>query len=260
VNATELDPTADRPLSSQLADLLRDEILGGVRRPGSQLPTESGFQTDYGVSRTTVRTALRELIGQGLVVSRKGYGSYVRDQRPIRRVSAGHRAGSNKPLFDTAIEAQGHVPSRRILKVGRTTLPHEIAELLALPRGSEAVVRQRLHLVDSEPASIATSYYPLWLAEGTALESIEAIPQGPDALIESLGIEFGKCTEVFRARMPLTEEARTLRLDPGVPVIRVLRTDFEKSGQPLQVADDLYAGDRHEIAVTWEDELEEGRS
>lgn len=134
MSAPQLDPTSDRPLSSQLADMLRDEILSGARRPGSQLPTESGFQNDYGVSRTTVRAALRDLIGQGLVVSRKGYGSFVRDQRPIRRISAGHKKGGNAPVFDTAIRALGHEPSRRMLFVGRAALPADIAELLELPR------------------------------------------------------------------------------------------------------------------------------
>jgi len=38
-----LDPTAARPLSSQLADVLRSEIHDGTRPPGSQLPTESEF-------------------------------------------------------------------------------------------------------------------------------------------------------------------------------------------------------------------------
>ncbi|HZD67820.1 MAG TPA: GntR family transcriptional regulator, partial [Actinomycetes bacterium] len=70
-----LDPTADRPLSSQLADVLRSEIHDGTRPPGSQLPTESEFHEIYGVSRTTARAALQQLVNEGLVVTRKGYGS-----------------------------------------------------------------------------------------------------------------------------------------------------------------------------------------
>ena len=58
-----LDPRSDRPLALQLADLLRAEIQEGRRRPGSQLPTESGFQQEYGVSRTTVRAALAAAVG-----------------------------------------------------------------------------------------------------------------------------------------------------------------------------------------------------
>ena len=56
--------------------------------PGSQLPTESEFQHEYGVSRTTIRAALSTLAAEGLVVTRKGFGSYVRDRRPLRRVSS----------------------------------------------------------------------------------------------------------------------------------------------------------------------------
>lgn len=248
-----LDPTSDRPLSAQLADLLREEILDGTRRPGSKLPSESGFQEDYGLSRTPIREALRILQAEGLVISRKAHGSYVREEKPIRRVSAGRRAGSHRPVFDESIEAQGHVPSRQMLQIGRVPLPTEVADLLEQPRHSEAVIRQRLHLVDDEPVSISTSYYPLWLAEGTALESPEAIPEGPDSLIESLGHTFGKCTEVFRARMPRHDEVKRLRLGPGIPVMRVTRTDYAADGRPLQVADDLYAANRHEVTVTFDD-------
>jgi integrase len=81
-----LDPRSDRPLSLQLADALRAEIQEGQRRPGSQLPTESEFQHAYEVSRTTIRAALATLVAEGLVVSRKGFGSYVRDRQPLRRI------------------------------------------------------------------------------------------------------------------------------------------------------------------------------
>ena len=78
-----LDPRSDRPLALQLADLLRAEIQEGHRRPGSQLPTESEFQAAYGVSRTTIRAALATLASEGLVLTRKGFGSFVRS-RPGR--------------------------------------------------------------------------------------------------------------------------------------------------------------------------------
>ena len=101
--ASQLDTTSDRPLSAQLADILRDEILSGDRRPGSKLPSESGFQEEYGLSRTPIREALRILQAEGLVVSRKAHGTYVREDKPIRRISAGRRAGSTQPVFDQSI-------------------------------------------------------------------------------------------------------------------------------------------------------------
>lgn len=255
MTAAALDPTADRPLSMQLADLLRDEIRRGVRASGSQLPTESEFQATYGVSRTTVRAALRLLGSEGLVVSRKGYGSYVRDRRPMRRVAsssrhAAHRS-SGKPIFDTEAIEQGQVPSRRMLEVGRTRVPGDVAEWLQIPAGSEVVVRRRLQSLDGEPVVLSASYFPLWLAADTRLESPGALPEGPDGLIEGLGHRFARGIEIFRARMPLPEEARALQLDPGIPVVRMLHVDYDPEGRPLQVADDLYVGDRHEFAFEW---------
>src|SRR6516164_1918499 len=126
-----LDPRSDRPLALQLADLLRAEIREGQRRPGSQLPTESEFQAAYGVSRTTIRTALATLAGEGLVLTRKGFGSYVRNRPLLRRVSSTHRPAphrdTGKPEIDTEEIAQGQVPSRRMLMVGRGPVPPDIA-------------------------------------------------------------------------------------------------------------------------------------
>ena len=252
-----LDPRSDRPLALQLADVLRAEIQEGVRRPGSQLPTEAEFQLEYAVSRTTIRSALSVLAAEGLVVTRKGFGSYVRDRPPLRRISSTHRhaahRASGKPEFDTEAIAQGQVPSRRMLMIGRGPVPADVAVWLGCAAGDQAVFRQRLQLLDDVPAVISTSYYPLWVAEGTALESPEAIPEGPDNLIEGLGHQFARGVELLRARMPTPDEVRLLELEPGVPVVRMLHIDYDPDGRTLQVADYLYAGDRHEFAFEWAD-------
>jgi GntR family transcriptional regulator len=257
-----LDPRSDRPLALQLADLLRAEIQEGRRRPGSQLPTESEFQQDYGVSRTTVRAALATLAGEGLVVTRKGFGSYVRDRRPLRRVSSTHRHASHrasgKPEFDTEAIAQGQIPSRRMLRTGRGTVPADVAPWLQCSPGDEAVIRERLQLLDGVPAVLSVSYYPLWLAAGTRLESPQALPEGPDNLIEALGHVFARGIELLAARMPSPDESRLLDLDPGVPVVRLLHIDYDPDGRALQVADDLYAADRHEFAFEWEQDGNSG--
>jgi GntR family transcriptional regulator len=251
-----LDPRSDRPLSLQLADALRAEIQEGQRRPGSQLPTESEFQHAYGVSRTTIRSALATLAAEGLVVTRKGFGSYVRDRQPLRRISSTHRHASHrasgKPEFDTEAIAQGQIPSRRMMMIGRGPVPADIAAWLDCAAGDEAVIRKRLQLLDDVPAVISTSYYPLWVAGGTRLELPEALPEGPDNLIGRLGHDFARGLELLRTRMPTPDEARLLELEPGVPVARMLHIDYDPDGRTLQVADDLYAGDRHEFAFEWE--------
>ncbi|MFI9638911.1 GntR family transcriptional regulator [Micromonospora sp. NPDC051925] len=64
----------------QLADLVATEIETGRLQPRQPLPSESHLQQEYGVSRGTVRAAIRLLRDRGLVVTFTGRGTYVVDR------------------------------------------------------------------------------------------------------------------------------------------------------------------------------------
>jgi GntR family transcriptional regulator len=80
-----IDPSADRAVFRQLADLLREQILSGALAPGQALPSETRLTQDYGVSRNTVRQAVAILRGEGLVTTDRPGGTRVRE-RPERVV------------------------------------------------------------------------------------------------------------------------------------------------------------------------------
>jgi GntR family transcriptional regulator len=143
------------------------------------------------------------------------------------------------------------VPSRRMLRVGRTEAPIDIAQWLQVEPGESVVIRSRLQSINDQPAVLSSSYFPLWLAKGTRLERQGALREGPDNAIEDLGFRFAHGIEVLSARMPTPEEAQILRLPPGVPVVRLLHIDYDDQDRTLQVADDLYVGDRHEFVFEW---------
>jgi GntR family transcriptional regulator len=243
------------PVTQQITADLRAKIEDGTYGPGALLPSEPELAQKYGVSRQTARSALRALEQEGLIVVHSTRGRTVRRKPSLRRVSSTRRHATHRdsglPEFDTEAIAQGQLPSRRMLMVGRGPVPRDVASWLGVEPGAEAVIRKRLQLLDGVPAVISTSYYPLWLADGTRLESADALPEGPDNLIEQLGHRFDRGMELLRARMPSPEEVRTLELTPGVPVVQMLHIDYDPDGRTLQVADDLYAADRHEFAFEW---------
>lgn len=78
-----LDPDDARPPYAQVADALRREIEGGRTPAGSRLETHQQLASKFGVSIGTVKRALGELQGAGLVVSRQGQGTYVRTRRSV---------------------------------------------------------------------------------------------------------------------------------------------------------------------------------
>ena len=65
------------PLHAQLADLLREKIYSKVWPPSTKIPSENDLVRMFGVSRGTVRKALKALVDEGLLVQHHGKGTFV---------------------------------------------------------------------------------------------------------------------------------------------------------------------------------------
>jgi len=81
----ELDPDDSRPMSQQIANLLRAAILTGKYAPGDRLPAQTELAERYDVARETIKAALRILRDERLIVTRQGSGAFVRaqTQKPV---------------------------------------------------------------------------------------------------------------------------------------------------------------------------------
>jgi DNA-binding transcriptional regulator YhcF (GntR family) len=96
----DLDPDDPRPASQQIANHLRAAILTGRFAPGERLPSQNELAERYDVARETVKSALRILREERLVVTRQGSGAFVRAQ--------GERPVSLRPHIEAAFE-KAHV-------------------------------------------------------------------------------------------------------------------------------------------------------
>ncbi|MEN5240842.1 FadR family transcriptional regulator [Pseudomonas sichuanensis] len=86
---TQVTLLIKRSLVEQAVDQLRDRIAQGTWSIGQRLPTEPELASDLGISRNTVREAMRVLAFSGLVEIRQGDGSYLRTaQDPLQAVQA----------------------------------------------------------------------------------------------------------------------------------------------------------------------------
>ncbi|AKV10607.1 MULTISPECIES: FadR/GntR family transcriptional regulator [Pseudomonas] len=75
---SEMSPLIKRSLVDQALDQLRLRITEGVWTVGQRLPTEPELSAELGISRNTVREAMRVLAFSGLIEIRQGDGSYLR--------------------------------------------------------------------------------------------------------------------------------------------------------------------------------------
>ena len=75
---TDIAPLIKRSLVDQALDQLRQRITQGKWAIGERLPTEPELSAELGISRNTVREAMRVLAFSGLIEIRQGDGSYLR--------------------------------------------------------------------------------------------------------------------------------------------------------------------------------------
>jgi GntR family transcriptional regulator len=238
MSVQRIDPASDRPDYRQIADNLRRAIDAAELPPGAQLPSEATLVDEYKVSRVTARRALAVLVTDGLVAPEHGRGWFVRRKPPVRRLSSDRfaRRKEGKAAFTVDMEANERNFSVDVLRVARETVPPEVGAQLGLGTGKKVVVRSRRYLADGQPIEYATSYIPLDIASGTAIEEVNPGPGGIYARMEDKGYVFERYDEEITARMPTEEEARTLSLTPGSPVLHLVRTAFA-SGRAVEVCD-----------------------
>ena len=62
----------------EIAEDIRNGILSGKYNPNEQLPLEKEMCEFYGVSRITIKKAVDELVIQGLIIKRRGSGTFVK--------------------------------------------------------------------------------------------------------------------------------------------------------------------------------------
>lgn len=243
-----IDPTDPRSPSRQIADELREQIVSGELEPGQPLPSESALVSAYGTSPTTARQAVRLLKEEGLVVSERGRGVFVKKQPPTihmgsHRFSRKTRA-EGKAAFEAEIEAQGRKWGQEILGLEDVPAPAWVAEWFGIEPGTTVFVRRRRNWVDDEPTQIADSYYRLETVEGTAIRTEDTGPGGSYARLEEQGDRLERFREEISIRMPSPDETKSLRLAPGVPVAELRRIAFTAAG-PVEVLTSVVAGDRH---------------
>lgn len=82
-----LNPRSYVPIYQQLADVLREQIHSGDLPPGAPIPGENRLAKDHGIGRETVRKALAVLRSEGIIVTRKSEGTFVREDKARRTVA-----------------------------------------------------------------------------------------------------------------------------------------------------------------------------
>ncbi|KIF74363.1 GntR family transcriptional regulator [Streptomyces sp. 150FB] len=226
-----------RPKYRRIADAIREAIESGEYGPGARLPGENDLMATYDVARMTARQALGVLQNEGIAESRKGAGVFVRSFRPLRRRGVQRLAsegwGAGRSIWSADIEDRPLVVDQ--LAVSEEPAPERVARVLGIALGAAVCVRRRRYVLEGKPVLLATSYLPASLVAGSLITQDDTGPGGIYARLDELGFKPVHFREEIRSRMPSAEEANSLELSVGTPVMLVCRTAFGSEGRPVEV-------------------------
>lgn len=252
------DLNARVPKYHRVADALRSEIRTGELHPGERLPAETTLVERFRMSLPTIRQALGVLRAEGLIESRHGIGTFVKEQRRLQRRSRS-RYGSARGHQQLLTSQLRH----DIVFAGRAPAPAHIADIMGIPAGDEVVIRRR-NLFDKEtgqPEEIGASYLPVSVAGGTFLEEPKVVPKALFLCVEDLtGRRYARARDQWIARMPTAEEAVVLELPTGAPVMHVIHTARDESNEILEISESVWPADRVVLIDDYEIEPEPTQS
>jgi biotin operon repressor len=115
-----------------IASHLRALIEDGELPSGAKLPTEEDLRQRYGVSRTMVRNALRQLRRSGFVEARQGQGHFVVDRKPtiIELIPAGHQWRCRMPRPDEVERLGLLTDGEPVIEICHAGIPIEVRSTL----------------------------------------------------------------------------------------------------------------------------------
>lgn len=239
------------PMYQQIADALREQIADGRLASEAKLPTEAELRAEYDVSRETVRKALGVLVNEGLVISARPQGHFVRKRQPmVFRPQAEFRKRPYSPEMDafmTEYSAEGREP-RQEIEVAIVEPPEEVAKRLQVEAGELVAVRKRVRYLDGEPFNINDSYFPLGIVRDSEVMRPEDIGRGANEVLAELGYRQVRALDELYFRMPTPDQAHRLDLGPGTPIGYHIATGYTAEGKPVRVAITVLPGDRHVVS------------
>ncbi|MFF9209912.1 MULTISPECIES: GntR family transcriptional regulator [unclassified Streptomyces] len=212
-----------------------------ARPPGASMPPERLLAVEFRTSRTTIRKALQELVGEGRLDRVQGKGTFVARPKVYRTLDL--------TSYTEDMEAQGLRPASQTLEIGYVTADAQLAGLLGLVAGDRVLRVERLRLASGEPMAIEATHLPdrrfpglrANLAKYTSLYT---------ALAEQYGVRLAEADETIETSLATPREAGLLGTDVGLPMLLLSRHSRDAEGRPVEWVRSVYRGSRYKFMAT----------
>jgi len=233
-----------RPRSVQVRETLTRRIGQGLLPAGSRLPSEPALATELGVSRATLREALRALESEGLVRRMWGSGTFVADGRRVAN-SLDLNFGVTDAIRAAGMQA-GIEQARHWLE------PATVSEAtrLELQPGSDLLVVERVRTADGKPVVLSRDILPARLVAKQPDLADEMLRRSIYEVFErDLGIVIRHGVASFRPVRAELTVAQRLSVVRGALLLAIWQVDYSEEGTPVLSSYEYHLADAFDFTV-----------
>ena len=227
------------PLYARVKKLVQDAVAAGELKGGDSIPSERDVAVMLDVSRVTVRAAFTELAAEGVLLQRRGSGTYVngaalRIEQPLSRLTS----------FTQDMELRGLKTDADWLdRSVRLPTPEEALKLSISP--SEYVSRfHRLRRANGEPMAIELAVIP-----HKFVNSPELVTGSLYAALDRLCVRPVRALQRLQATALTLHEAKLLCLPIGSPALFIERISYLPDGRIVEFTRSHYRGDSYDFVA-----------
>jgi GntR family transcriptional regulator len=230
--------------SVSVHDELRQGIDQGRFPPGTRLPSEPDLAAELGVSRATLREALRALEAEGLLRRRRGSGTYVAELPRVAN-SLDLNFGVTEAIRSAGMKA-GIANGRHWVE------PASAAEAarLGLEPGQDVMVVERVRTAEDKPVVLSKDIFPSGLV-GDRTRFVEAMLERSiyDVFERDLGIVIHHGVARFRPVQADHAVASRLGVPRGELLLYIWQVDYAEDGAAVLSSHEFHLADAFDFSV-----------
>lgn len=236
--------TRARPRSVSVRDEITDRIDRGLLTAGTRLPSEPALATELGVSRATLREALRTLEAEGLVRRMWGSGTYVAQGRRVA-----NSLDMNFGVTD-AIRAAGMLAGSEQARYWFEPASAGEAAQLSLQPGQDVLVVERVRTADGKPVVLSRDILPAHLLAERPEVADQMLQRSMYEVLErDLGLVIHHGIASFRPVRADVTVARRLGIPRGELLLAIWQVDYSEDDVAIVSSHEYHLADAFEFTV-----------
>ncbi|MFF2450360.1 GntR family transcriptional regulator [Neobacillus sp. NPDC058068] len=222
-------------LHLKVKDAIIQLINDGEYKPEEQLPTEAEFCDKYGVSRTTVRTALQQLTMEGYIYRKRGSGTFV-EANKVKQILT-----TTVEHFSKQITMQGKKPLIKVLQLDVIPADEYLSEQLKITEGEPVNMLERVRFVNEEPLQYEIAYLPWYKTPALNRKACEKSLY--NLLDTQYGLKIYKTIESLELFTADEDSAEKLQIKIGNPCFALDTLAYLSDGTIIEYSKTIYRGD-----------------